>query len=353
MATPKEDSAHAIYLLISASNSRSRKGFETHFLPWAKARTFSGDLPNSADLLNQSMRLRRVMNPFIAEFFGCAIMRRLGIQTPKEQVICTAAQAKRLPDDFVVKVLQKEETAQTLTWNPTGATTTWCLASSRVPNAATLDFVSRTIITSLSARAQFLQTCARAYQTFEELTAQALGKTCVPADKFFGDFRPAESEIEHIKDAMRIDGLKYLRIAAARVFLGCSCPHFSNLLVTGDGQLVSIDHARSHFEIGEDLRKLFYFVDRKAEAFKALDDVARLTESDIRESVGGIPRHDAVGSTVGLVDYFCTRLKLWKQYAEKEISRSPEMEIDPHLTVGSVGLFGRRLIEGYTPLWRA
>jgi hypothetical protein len=195
MATPKEDSAHAIYLLISASSSRMRKGFETNLLPWAKSRTFSGDLPNSADPLHQSMRLRRVMNPFVAGFFGCAIMRRLGIQTPKEQVICTAAEAKGLPDDFVVKVQQNEGTTLALTWTPIRAATTWCLASRRVPHAATLDFVSRTIIPSLSARAQFLQTCARAYQTFEELTAQALGKTCVPADRFFGDFRPLGQQL--------------------------------------------------------------------------------------------------------------------------------------------------------------
>ncbi len=350
MATPKEDSAHAIYLLISASSSRMRKGFETHFLPWAKTRTFSEYQPNTTDPLAQSMRARKVMNPFVADFFGCAIMRRLGIRTPSEQIICTSAQAKALPDDFIVKVAQKEGTAQTLTWNPTGTPSTWCLASRRVPHAATLDFVSRTIIPSLSARAQFLQTCARAYQTFEELTAQALGKTCVPADKFFADFRPTESEIERIKQAMKIDGLQYLRIAAARVFLGCSCPHFSNLLVTQNGQLISIDHARSHFESGEDLRKLFYFVDRKAEAFKALDDVNALTETDIRESVFEIPRHPACGSTAGLADYFCRRLKLWKQYAEKEISRSPEMEIDPHLTCFRP--LGQQLLEESSSLWR-
>jgi hypothetical protein len=271
---------------------------------------------------------------------------------PLKSKICTAAQAKALPDDFVVKVSHKGGMARTLTWNPTGTPSTWCLASRRVPNAATLDFVSRTIITRLSARAQFLQTCARAYQTFEELNAQALGKTCVPADRFFGDFRPTESEIERIKDAMRIAGLKYLRIAAARVFLGCSCPHFSNLLVTKDGQLSSVDHARSHFESGEDLRELFYFVDRKAEAFEGLNAVARLSESDICESVDEIPRHVAVGSTAGLVDYFCTRLRLWKQYAENEISRSPEMEIDPHLTVSPLGLFGQMLIEEHAPWWR-
>ena len=128
MATPKEDSAHAIYLLISASSSRMRKGSKLISCLGAKTRTFSEYQPNTTDPLAQSMRARKVMNPFAAEFFGCAIMRRLGIQTPDEQIICTSAQAKALPDDFIVKVAQKEGTAQTLTWNPTGTPSTVVLS---------------------------------------------------------------------------------------------------------------------------------------------------------------------------------------------------------------------------------
>jgi hypothetical protein len=353
----KEDSAHAIFLLIVASNSatrKERKGFESHFLPWAKARTFSGDLPNSADPLHQSMRLRRVMNPFVSEFFGCAIMRRLGIRTPDEQIICTPAKARALSGDFIVKVVHREGTAQSLTWNPTGAATSlWCLASRRVPNAASVDFVSRTIITSHSARAQFLQTCARAYQTFEELTAQTLGKTCESADNFFADFKPTESEIELIKRSMALDGSAYLRICAARVFIGSSAPHFGNVLVTKAGELISIDHARGYFEKGDDLSELFYFVDRCSEAFTVLAGVNGLTEKDIRESVSEIPHHSACGSTAGLADYYCTRLKLWKQYFEKEMSRSSKMELDPRLTVfNPLGAFGERLMAEAGALWR-
>src|SRR5580704_12532406 len=122
-------------------------------------------------------------------------------------------------------------------------------------------------------------------RSWEELIAKTLGKTCEPADKFFADFKPTESEIEVIKQSMALDGMPYLRICAARVFIGCSSPHFGNVLVTKKGELISIDHASGYFESEDHLKELFYFVDRKAEAFKALDDVARLTESDIRESV--------------------------------------------------------------------
>jgi hypothetical protein len=59
---------------------------------------------------------------------------------------------------------------------------------------------------------------------------------------------------------MALDGKSYLTICAARVFIGCSAPHFGNVLVTKAGELVSIDHCRGYFEKGDDLRELFYFV---------------------------------------------------------------------------------------------
>jgi hypothetical protein len=365
-----EDLAHAVFTIISASNAQTgklRRGYVSHFQPWYRARVLSEFRPNSADPLIQSMRQRKPVNSFALEFFSQGILRRLGIRTV-EQTICSGREARALPHNYVVKVAGNSnnlrwnpnpdpENGRNISWNADAVRSGWCLVSRLEPESASLDFVWRTLITSQSVRTQRLRESAAIHaqtdQTLDELIAQALGKTCVPADKFFANFQPSESEIELIKRAMALDGSPYLLICAARIFIGCSAPHFGNVLVTKKGELVSIDNFRGYFEKNDDIRELFYFVDRKAEAFKALDDVARLTESDIRESVDGIPRHDAVGSTVGLVDYFCTRLKLWKRYAEKEISRSPEMEIDPHLTVGSVGLFGRRLIEGYTPLWRA
>jgi hypothetical protein len=333
----KEDSAHAIFLLIVASNSatqRVRQGFESHFLPWAKARTFSEDRPNSADPLHQRMQ-REVMNPFVAEFFGAAIMRRLRIRTA-EQTICSAKEARMLSADFVIKAASGEESSRNLSWSPASVRNGFCLISRLVPEAASLDFVARKIVTSHSARAQFLRTCARMYNSQCELTARAFGKQCEPADKFYADFNPSSSEIERIKAAMSLDGIQYLKIAAARVFLGCSCPHFSNMLTTKDGQLISIDHCRSNFENGEDLRELFYFINRDSVAFAALSTVARLTEEDIRASVEEIPRHRACGSTNGLAEYFVERLRLWKTYHAQELGSSYSMTVDPSLMYSSL-----------------
>jgi hypothetical protein len=189
-------------------------------------------------------------------------------------------------------------------------------------------------------------------QTLDELIAQALGKTCEPADRFFADFRPTESEIELIKRAMALDGLPYLRICAARIFVGSSAPHFGNVLVTKKGELFSIDHARGYFAKGDDLRELMYFIDRRSEVFKVLDGVNALTEKAICESVSEIPHHSACGSTAGLAEYFCKRLRLWKElHANSE--RQSAMEADPQLTYCSPSAaLGARIIVEAGALWR-
>jgi hypothetical protein len=231
------------------------------------------------------------------------------------------------------------------------------LISRLVPDAASLDFVARRIITSQSVRTQLLRESAaiqaQTDQTLEELIAQALGKTCEPADKFFADFMPSGSEMELIKRAMALDGLPYLRICAARVFIGCSAPHFGNVLVTKTGELVSIDNCRGYFEKGEDVREMMYFIDRRSDVFKVLDGVAGLTENDIHAAVDGIPRHPACGLTSGLADYFCERLNLWKKlHADTERRALAEMEINPSLLCSSLDVCRQRLIEESAALLR-
>jgi hypothetical protein len=353
-----EDSAHAIFTLVVASNAaarRARKGFSSHFVPWCNARALS-QFPrgytatnNSGDSLVQSMQSRKPLNAFAAEFFAQGILRCLGIATA-EQIICNAKEARALPDNFVVKVAG-EEPAQNLTWNPDSVRTGWCLASKLVPDAASLDFIARKLITTEHAKTQILRQCALAHaekdRGFEELIGRTLGKTCVAADKFFAAFRPTESELKLIADAMAIDGKEYLQICAARVFLGCSAPHFGNVLATKTGELISLDHARASYEKNDDIRKMFYFVSRPSKAFDVLSGVARLSERDVREAVLGIPKHRACGSTTGMADYYSWRLQLWKQlYADNGIRRLPEMEIDPKLTCWNpLGSFGQSLMQ--------
>jgi len=327
---PPEDSAHAILTIVLASiNSEAaaremRKDFENEFDPWYNARTLSQVPKNflpaerSGDPLVESMRSRKPMNPFAAEFLAQGVLRRLGIRTA-EQRICSAAEARGLDATFVIKHAG-ERPVQNLVWNSADVIKSirsgWCLASRVVRDAASLDFVSRTFAKSHSAHTQLLVQLAKTHAAkdrgFEELLAKTLGKSCEPADRFFLGFVPAPWELERIKSAMALDGPKYLRICAARIFLGCSAPHFSNTLVSLTGSLISIDHCRANFENGDDLRMLFRFVARDSRAFDVLGGVAALTVDDIRAAVSEIPQHPACGSTDGLADYFCERLRLWK-----------------------------------------
>jgi len=325
-----EDSAHAVLTLVLASIQsdaaarKMRKDFENEFDPWYNARTLSQVPKNflpadrSGSPLVESMRSRKPMNPFAAEFLAQGVLRRLGIQTAPQK-ICTAAEARDMPANFVVKHAG-ERPVQNLTWNSGEVVKSirsgWCLASRVVPDAASFDFVSRTFARTHSAHTQLLVQLAKTHAAkdrgFEELLAKTLGKSCEPADRFFLGFVPAPWELERIKSAMALDGKPYLRVCAARVFLGCSAPHFGNVLLTLKGELVSIDHARTNFENGDDLRMLFRFVARDSRAFDVLGGVAALTIDDIRAAVSEIPQHPACGPTEGLTGYFCERLRLWK-----------------------------------------
>ena len=360
-----EDSAHAIFTIISASNAATgklRKGFTQHFQPWYHARVLAEFRPGSADPLIQTMRMRKRVNSFALEFFAQGILHRLGIRTVK-QAICSGREARLLPSNFVVKVAgndlkwnPKSQTGGKIPWDADAVRRGWCLVCEIVPDAASLDYVSRKLITSQSVRTQMLRESAALHaqkdQTLEELTARALGKTCVPADKFFADFKPTEPEIELIKSAMALYGKKYLTICAARIFIGCSSPHFGNVLVTKKGgELISIDHASGYFESEDHLKELFYFIDRSSDVFKVLDGIDSLTEKDIRESVSEIPSHSACSSTAGLADYFCRRLGQWKELHAKS-ERSILMETDPTLTCSPLAVLGSRIIAETGALWR-
>jgi hypothetical protein len=359
-----EDSAYSISVLVAISNAatrRVRRGFSSHFLKWVNARIASHIPANYMreehrnDPLVQSMQFRKTLNPFAAEFFAQAILRRLKIRTAP-QVICTPEEARALPADYVVKIAG-EEPAQNLNWKPEMVLRGFCLASRIVPDAASLDFIARTIIPIQDARTQVLRESAISFgekdTAIEQLIAKTLGKECTQADFFFSEFRPTESEIANIKSAMAIDGPQYLAINAARVFLGCSAPHFSNVLASKDGTLTSIDHARGAFEDGRDLKELFYFVARSSVAFTALGAVARLTEDDIHAAVDEIPVHPACGSTVGLAKYFCERLRLWKNLHAEEMPDSADMTTDPGLTCWNpVALVGREVAESAAAIAR-
>jgi hypothetical protein len=225
-------------------------------------------------------------NPFVSEFFSEAVLRKLRIRTA-ESFLCSANEAHKFSDGFVLK-FAKDDQQQNMKWHPNAVPDRTSLVSKLVPDAASISFVTRKILKTHPDRRE-------------------------PADRFYINFNPSPKEIETIRAAISPEGAPYLRICAARAFLGDGCTsHFGNVLVTKTGELVSIDHPHAHFQSGEDLRNLFDFVDRESELFRVLGGVAALTEADIHACVAAVPKHGVCGSTQGIGAYFSTRLKLWK-----------------------------------------
>jgi hypothetical protein len=232
------------------------------------------------------------LNPFASELFSEAVMRRLCIRTA-ESFLCSANEAYKFADGFVVK-FAKDNQPQNMKWDPNAVPDRTCLVSKLIPNAASISFVTRKVLKTHPDKSE-------------------------AADSFYKNFDPSPKEIETIRAAISVEAAPYLEICAARAFLGDGCTsHFGNVLVTKQGQLVSIDHAHAHFQSGEDLRNLFDFVDYDSELFRVLGTVAALRYQDMRESLAEVPNNPVCGSTDGIENYFCTRLKLWKElYAAK------------------------------------
>jgi len=229
------------------------------------------------------------VNPFVSEFLAQSILRRIGIHTVEHTIICTEKEARELTRDFVVKCARPGLPFD-LKWHPGEVPTGICLASRIVPNAASLGYAARQVLKVRNGND--------------------------PSDKFYLGFKKGltSDEIESIRRAMDFDETPYLRIAAARLFLGSGCtPHLGNILITQKAALISIDHVHSYLENGEDLRLVFSSVNRDSRLLEVLGRVARLTENDIRASVEEVPRHAVCGQMSGIAEYFCKRLQLWKR----------------------------------------
>jgi hypothetical protein len=299
---------------------------------------------------------RVVLNPFIAEFVSQGILRSLGIRTAPVEIL-TAAEACNTKD-VVVKWVQpatgvlkydpeiearaaRGELADVLTEEP-------CLLSRLVPKAASLSYIAKTfnLVKPIISQRVFDLTQAEASQLVlgETMTtwakvsdksdwdfAEIIGKECQPAEKFYEGFTPKNSD--RIRKATAWDGEQFLTVCAARVFLGCSAPHMSNVLCTEDGELISIDHCTTLTDDGESVRMLFKYTRKGTLGFDALRHVGKLTDGDIKAAIAEVPRHPACGSPPDALErnlkavenYYISQLGLWKKLlreAEESVASS-------------------------------
>ncbi len=330
-----ENSAFGIVILISASHEHAGvssalfESWRTDFQPWFQRRlrcllpiTKMLDLASvSVELVRDFVEVddRATFNPFACEFFAQSIMRRLGILTAPTR-IATVEHAKKLPPSDVVKVAAPG--GFRLRWSPTeglgfGNAFEYCLVSSALPNAVSLDFAFRKWLRGSrsameSGLRDFSSMVIGKHSLFFQQVADVVAKGCVEADYLYAETHPTEKEIGLMEQAGKWDGRQYLKISAARVFLGCSMAHLGNVLITTDAQLASIDHENIGIETGEDLEMLFRFMNRNSVAFRMLNEIANLTEEDIHAAIAEIPAHRACGSNTDLEGYFIERLRLFK-----------------------------------------
>jgi hypothetical protein len=360
-----EDESIAVLLLIAASGSLTQTTWR-NFRPWFLQRF---GVPTGEKLF-AALRLsilfgpdvsrgfvsspdRRPVNPFLSALFAEQILPRLAVRTavstimerePAQSLSAThivksGAPGKRLK--WVSTAPPEGLYARLNAWaaSPQGQ---YALVSDVIPDAASIDFIRR-IVLSLNEEFDVRDVFSLEFEDLSpddvSLTIRGsrvwrlvgeVSKSCGLADKLFETFRPTENELARIRREMWWDSEQYLRIHAARVFLGLTSAHFSNVLVTRHAQLVSIDHDTAFFENGEDVEALFRFVQRGSEVRKMLDRVAELTEADIRASIAATPKHPACGSADELQEfeqYFVRRLGLWKRVA----GRSDGADIRPRV----------------------
>ena len=307
-----EDSAIAIGLIVLASwrgsalPSSLRVACDAELLPWISNRPF--------------VAARTFINPFAVASFSESLLPKIRIKTANGKIVSASEGRKLDAETFIVKFELKER----LRWRGVLPEVLpylgpWAYVSEVIPDAATVDFIRRKHyqVADVSAREsenlEFNILVGNATSEYHiRRTMQLVSKKCRPADALFSSIKLTDEQKRVCQLVSSFTSEAWFRIAAARIFIGCTSPHFSNVLVSKDGSLILIDHDSARFESGKDLEMLFRFVRRGSRVFDLLGEVAALTDGDIRAAVAAIPKRPACGPVESLAPYFCERLALWK-----------------------------------------
>jgi hypothetical protein len=296
----------------------------------------------------------RSLCPAVGEVVGHRLMRTLGIGTaPSVEILETKEALHRDPRRWIFKPVKHDRLKAS---SPAEAEGRWVLLVEKIPRAITLSFLRKKYgidagkveITTATADVKTSQSAVRTAAMLNDRssgndvvwvpTADALalnlaglkriiweGKPELPtAEEFYSDFVPPE-DWSAIKRAIAWDSAEMLAVHAARLFLGISIAHTSNVLVDRDGRLYSIDHEFCTATGGEDLVTLFEDIKSGTRAFEALRGVAQLSEEKLRELFEGLPGCPGrpawfrwpLGSKEKTVAHYLKRLRLWKFGFEK------------------------------------
>jgi hypothetical protein len=319
-----EDSSLAIELCVRSSwRGRSIpaelfREYQSEFVPWSipRSRPSATEAVAASSVLGAailSSDKRRDIDPFAAAFFSEALLQRLGIETAHSRIVPTN-EAQKLTS-CIVKFSRNSK----LRWNAP-PTNDYALVCDVIPDAASVDYIRRVRLSAGDASleesaTQFLSLRAGGKISDAKLARvfALISKTCKHSDALFSGVDISDEQVRVAGLVTSFKSERWFRIAVARIFLGCTAPHFANVLVTRNGQLVSIDHDSCRFESGKDLRLFFFFIRRGSHIFNLVGSIAKLTNADIREAVAAIPDHPAFAfDSLALSAYFRERLALWQ-----------------------------------------
>jgi hypothetical protein len=291
----------------------------------------------------------RSLHPAVGEIVGYRLMRALGIGTaPSVEIVESEEARRRDPRKWIFKTINADDRLKVCPVEEIGKMGRWILLVQKIPKACPLSFL----------RKQYGVDAGKVeFASVEDLTSSTMCKSTIifakppgngPAlvpflinfetirraiwadDKpevpnsadFYSDFVPPENW-SAVRRAMTWDSDQMLAIHSARLFLGMSVAHLSNVLVDPEGRLYSIDHEFCSATDAEELRILFDNVKPGTRAFEALRGVAQLSEEKLRELFEGLPAPDwtrwlrwPLGSKEKTVAYHLERLRLWKALFE-------------------------------------
>jgi hypothetical protein len=275
------------------------------------------------------------LHPLHAEFVGLRLMRELGIgSAPAIEVVSQIQARKKGPENWVFKSLRGPALKQA-----DGISGDLLLAVRKIPGAISLSALSRKfgiaperIQFQSCKRRRFIEAITSMLQAgksdWDEIRKEQASDASWNAlrARFFDDFMLPELPEARliIERAIAADSEQMLAIHAARIFLGCSAAHASNVLVDGTGRLYSIDHEMVAKDAGE-LEWTFRSIQRGTPAAAALERISELTEAQLTtifEGLQEVPRRSHMLDQENAVRYFVERLRRWKSHCAIRFSGS-------------------------------
>ena len=256
------------------------------------------------------------LHPVVAELAGARLMRLLNIGTSNVELVSGEEARRRDPRKWLTKTIVGNRLRINLGMDKDEQ---WAVMSEKIPRAIPLFYLGEFFgikpdVPVIPEYELDWATSRHHLSGLEKLRIYLyLGKNQIPdAREFYSDFEPP-ADWRPIEEVTRWDSNPMLRIHAARLFLGATTAHVSNLLVDNKANLYTIDTEYCLATTNEDLEKLFSNIVPETRAFEALRPVSELNEYEVTGMFDELPEVGwPLGSKKKTVEDYLSRLRKWK-----------------------------------------